>query len=313
VTLLKRKRILAAKQETTAGTIETLTAAEAAFNAYDVVFQQGISLEEREGQGGFGYLSSVVGGYTGTATFKVDLSWDDTGIPSWASVFLPACGYVDSSSLFEPVTAPPGQEGVKTLTIACFMDGVRKAIRGACGNVVFTFPTGRMATAEFTFTGIWVAPTDVALPAPTYPAAKPMRASSMTTTYDSITLCNESMSVDLGNEVVLRECATDASGFHAAIITNRNPKITCNPESKLVATRNTYGDFLAMEEAVFSASLAVGSLGNFIIYAPKAQVINVQEADRNRLVVDDIEFQCNRNGLLAADKDEELTFEFDLT
>jgi hypothetical protein len=310
VTLLKRKRILAAKQETTSGTIETLTAAEAAFNAYDVMFQQNISLEEREGQGGFGYLSSVIGGYIGTATFKVDLSWDDTGIPSWASVFLPACGYV-GSSLYEPETSPPGTNGVKTITLACFMDGQRKALRGACGNVVFTFPTGRMATAEFTFTGIWVPPTDVALPAPTYPVAKPLRAASMTTTYDSITLCNESMTIDLGNEVVMRECATDVSGFHAAIITNRNPKITCNPESKLVATRNTYGDFLAMEEAQFTATLIVGTVGNFVVSAPKAQVINVQEADRNRLVVDDLEFQCNRNGTAAADADEELTFEFD--
>jgi hypothetical protein len=308
VTLLKRKRVLAAKAEAASGTIEALTGAEAAFNAYDVVFQQGISLEEREGQGGFGYLSSVVGAYTGTASFKVDLSWDGATIPSWASVFLPACGLVLDTEVFEPVTSPPGVGGVTTVTIACFMDGVRKAIRGAAGNVVFTFPTGRMATAEFTFTGIWVAPTDVAILAPTYPTARPMRAASLTTVYDSITLCNESMSVDLGNEVVLRECATDASGFHAAIITNRNPKITCNPESKLVATRNTYGDFLGMDEAQFTATLAIGGGDSFIISAPKAQVINVQEADRNRLVVDDIELQCNKN---ASAVDEEITFTFD--
>jgi hypothetical protein len=63
-----------------------------------------------------------------------------------------------------------------------------------------------------------------------------------------------------------------------------------------------------MDEAAFTATLSIGGGDNFIVSAPKAQVINVQEADRNRLVVDDLEFQCNKN---ASAVDEEITFRFD--
>ena len=61
--LLKRRRVLAAKVEATSGTAETLTSAEGAFNAYDVMIQPEIDKEPREIQGSFGSLAAVPGGY----------------------------------------------------------------------------------------------------------------------------------------------------------------------------------------------------------------------------------------------------------
>src|SRR6056297_2341837 len=121
--LLKRKRVFAAKVEATAGTAETLTASEGAFNAYNVMIQPTVTVEEREAQASFNRLAGVPGARQGTATFRTDIHYDATNIPTWASVLLPACGFVDDDPSFLPKTAAPGT-GVKTLTIGCFQDGM---------------------------------------------------------------------------------------------------------------------------------------------------------------------------------------------
>jgi hypothetical protein len=120
--ILKRRRVLAAKIEVTSGTAETLTSAEGVFNAYDVMIQLDIDMESREGQGSFGTLAAVPGGYKGKATFKTDCGWDGSVTePTWADTFLPACGWVKAGgNTFTPRSEGPGAN-VKTLTIGCYL------------------------------------------------------------------------------------------------------------------------------------------------------------------------------------------------
>jgi hypothetical protein len=307
MTLLKRKKVLAAKVEATVGTAESLTGSDASFNAYDIMFQPEIEVESREGNGGFGQLAAVTGGYKGKATFKVDAGWDGTATePSWADTFLPACGVVKASQVFTPRSEAPGSN-VKTLTLGCYLDGMYKQIHGAVGTFKLVCPTGKMAYFEFEFSGIWSAPTDVAILSPTYPTALPLRYANSTTTYSSTALCLENLTLDIGNEITYRECATSTSGYHSAIITNRIPKVTGNPEAKLVATRAPYAQFLAMSEAVLTWDLDGPTNSALTIAAPKAQVVKCTEGERNKLVTDEIEWQLNRNG---STQDQEFTFTF---
>lgn len=307
MTLLKRKRVLAAKIETTVGTAISLTGSDASFNAYDVMIQPEIEVESREGNGGFGMLSSVVGGYKGRATFKIDAGWDGTATePSWADTFLPACGVVKSSQVFTPRSEAPGTN-VKTLTIGAYCDGVFKSICGAVGNAKLVSPTGRMAYWDFDFQGIWIPPTDVALVTPTYPTALPLRYANSTTTFASVALCLENLTLDFGNEITYRECASTVGGYHSAIITARNPKVTGNPESKLIATRDPNGQFLAMTEGILTWGLDGPTNSVLTVSAPKAQITKVTEGDRNKLVTDEIEWQLNRDGS-TADQEFSITF-----
>jgi len=296
MTLLKRKRVLAAKIETTPGTAEALTSAEAAFNAYDVMIQHEIELESREGQAAFGMRPSVPGGYKGRVTFKHDASWDGTSTePSWADTFLPACGWVKSGQVFTPRTEAPGTN-VKTLTIAVYLDGVRKLLRGCVGTFKLNCPTGKAAFLEFDFMGIWDSPTDTAILAPTYPTASPLRFASSVTTWNSVDLFVENMTLDSGNAMLLREDPSDVSGFKAGLITNRLVKITGNPEAKLVATQDRYGKLLDMSEHALTFDLDGPTNSKITIAAPKAQIVTISEADRENMVVDEIEWQANRNG-----------------
>ena len=167
--LLKKQRCLAIATETTIGTAPSLSASDAALNAYDVMIQANITNEQRQRQGGFGQLESVPGIRQGTATFRTEVYGDGAGgVPLWASVLLPACGWVDSSGTFSPTTEAPGSN-VKTITLASYQAGRRKLLTGAMGTFVMTFASGKPVTIDWTFTGIYNAPTDLAILSPTYP------------------------------------------------------------------------------------------------------------------------------------------------
>ena len=306
--LYKRKKTLAAKVEGTPGTAEALTNAEGAFNAYDIMLQPSISFEDREGSGSFNYLTAISQARSATITFKTDVAWDGTATePSIFTVLMPACGWTETTNVWKPRSEAPGTN-VKTLTMGTYVDGVLKTIKGAVGTYVITLTTGGMITIEWTFTGVYVEPTDVAIIAPTYPTESPLRFAAATAcSFNSVALKVQQITIDAGNEVALLEDPTDASGFIHAIITNRRPTITANPESILVATQNRHNIWTTSTPYTIQITLDGPSTSTLGITAPKAQIINIQEADRNRIVTDEIEFLCTKNG---ATQNEELYFTF---
>lgn len=307
--LLRRRAVFAAKVETTVGTAETLTGSEGAFNARDFVIQPNIPMTRREGQGGFNYLPSVPEGMTGTCTIVHDLSYDGTNIPTWASVLLPACGWVDTAGVFSPVSSGPGSDGVKTVTIGHYKDGKRSLLSGAMGTFTITCPTGKVAYITFTFTGKYSSnETDTALISPTYPTTIPLRFAAGAFTFNSVALCTSTATVDAGNSVIMRECvnASDRSGFVSAIVTNRAPVITADPESVLVATQDR--DAVWLTSAPYALSLQVGTTGAAVtIAAPKAQLENKQQGNRNDLMTDDLTWLATAGSSV----DTEMTITFD--
>lgn len=301
-------RTIAAKIETTAGTAETLTASEGTFDVYEPTIQATVEMDERNSQGSFNRYSQIAGTQMGTVTFRTDVTIGATTLPEWATTFLPACGWVESTNVFTPRSESIGSN-VKTLTIGMYENGVFKSIAGACGTFRIVCPAGRLATIEWTFTGVWQGVSDVSLISPTYPADVPLRFASATCTYDSVAQKVENMTIDAGNNVVMREDPSTSQGYISAVITNRYPKITANPESTLVATDDHYGDWLSNSEAALAVTLNGPSSSSLAISAPKAQIINAQEGDRNGIQIDDIEWACNKNG---TNKDQELSLTFTL-
>lgn len=306
--LLRRKAVFAAKVETTPGTAESLTAAEGVFNARDFIIQPSIAMTRREGQGGFNYLPSIPEGMMGTCTIVHDLTYNGTDIPTWASVLLPACGWVDSAGTFSPKTEAPGSN-VKTLTIGHYKDGKRAMLSGAMGTFTITCQTGKVAYITFTFTGKYSSnETDTALIAPTYPTATPLRFAAGALTWNSVALCTSNVTVDAGNSVIMRECvnASDRSGYVAAIVTNRAPVITADPESVLVATQDRDAKWLTWAPEAFS--MQIGTAGASItVAAPEAQLENKQQGNRSDILTDDLTWLATAGSSV----DSELTIAFD--
>ena len=175
------------------------------------------------------------------------------------------------------------------------------------GSFVINLPTGRPGFIEWTFTGVWQAPTAVSMITPTYPTVMPLRYAGGLAEWNNANLCVESATINSGNTVIMRECPTTAAGYISAFITDRVPTISINPEATTIAAQDRWAAWLASTE--FALELDVAGPTNAVLSfdAPKAQIINNQEADREGMVTDDIEFQCNKNG---ATHDEELSITF---
>lgn len=306
--LLRRKRVLAAKAEATPGTAEALVAADAALNAFNVELLPTAEFQEREGQSAFSPLPGVVGAESGTCSFMTELELGSGAHPFWALRLLPAVGLVATGDVYKPLTAGPGAS-VKTLTIGSYQDGLFKSIKGAMGTAVFRFMSGQKIEIDWTFTGIWVPPTDVAILAPTYPTRAPVRFVSSSLAIAAWTPKVEQLTIDLGNQVILREDSTSASGFSTALITGRRITGTLNPESELVVGKDYHGEWLSETEQ----ALVIGPLSQALISlkfdVPKLQFTNVQGGERNQVQTDELTFQCNRS---AAAGDDELSLTFDV-
>lgn len=296
--LLRRRAVFAAAQETTVGTAESLSASNGAFNARDFVLQPSVGMTRREGQGGFNYLASIPEGMQGTCTITHDLAYDGSAIPSWASVLLPACGFVESSGTFSPVSRGPGVGDVKTLTIGHYKDGKLAKLSGAMGTFQINLNTGQVATITFTFTGKYSEnETDTALIAPTYPTTIPLRFAAGGFTWNSVNLCTASATVDAGNQVIMRECvnASDRSGYLSAVVTNRTPTVTADPESVLVGSQDRDALWLTSSPQAMAITINGVDDSTVVIDLPKAQLENKQQGNRNDLMTDDLTWLASAN------------------
>src|SRR5690606_25771043 len=125
--------------------------------------------------------------------------------------------------------------------------------------------------------------------------------------WNDVNMCVEQATINLGNTVIMRECPTTIAGFISAYITDRVPTVSINPEAATIAAQDRWAAWLASTEHALELDVAGPDESVLSFDAPKAQIINNQEGDRNGLVIDDIEMQCNKNG---ATHDQELSISF---
>lgn len=311
--LLKNRRVLAAKQETTAGTAIALTSGtDGIINAYDVTIDADIPYNERRAPGGFGRLAGVVGAYAGSIKFKVELygSGSAGSSPAWATVLLPACG-MSGSPTFSPISAASAQ---KTVTIAVLEDGLRKTIYGAMGTFTVHLEDGKVGYLEFDFKGIWSPPVDAAMFTPQFTTVIPPRVAAMTLTIGAYTPTASKVTIAMGNVVSYREDLTQASGYIATVITDRKVTGSLDPEATAVssqtgdetATYDAFGIWTAGTVAQLTCTIGSGGTG-CTITLPDLQYQAIKEGERNGKVTSDLEFVGTQNSTTV---DSEITIAF---
>jgi len=303
VPVIKQRSLLAAKTEVTSGTAETLAAADGAFNVFDLQMQANISMQERMGSGSFSMLPSIGDLRQATVSFKTEIYGTGTGtVPAWASTFLPACGWTAAALVFTPKTESPGA-AVKTLTMAHYVDGYRILMRGCAGTFKIVAETGKIAMIEWTFTGAYVELANATLLAPTYPTTLPFRVSNAPFSLGAWQPCCNRIEIDAGNQVAVRPCQTqsDGSGIAAAHINGRRVTMSMDPEMVLTGTATPWADWTSHTERAFSLELQ-DTTDQVTFAAPKAQILNAQQADRGGIVTANLQLGANRNS--AAGNDE---------
>ena len=313
--MLTKRRVLAAKVETTEGTAETLTASEGGILAIEPKVDVDIAMHERNpSKASIGRFASLPGSRRASISFKVEvkgagIAYSATDLPA-LNVYLMACGFsktVDTTPGSETVTYAPASTGVSSITIGCYEDGVIKSIKGARGNVKITMKQGEPVTMEFEFVGVWNGLTDGAMIAPTYESTIPPIFRSATFTVDSYAAVMSAINIDAGNEMHLRESINTVEGFLSNVITGRKMIGDMDPEMVLVATRDWYGKWLAGT----TGALNIGSIGatqynQFTITGPKLLPTKINDDDAEGQAIAGHSFELAENS-----GDDEISILFD--
>ncbi len=305
-TLLVRNRVLAIANESTTGTAGTLDAT--ACGAFGVLRDISVKAEipsyERQGQQYLSKLKPIPGAKKGTVEFTSEV-FSSAGAPSWATILLPACGMLNTSSVFTPQTAT-ASNGMHTATIGSYEAGRLRSVKGCAGTYKIKGKSGEPLLITWTFTGGFVSPTTTAIPGPiTYPTPVPPRFAGATFTVGGTTYRISDFEFDAGNTVYLREDPTDVSGYRASIVTDRKPMIRIDPESLPLSTQDWYAAYMASTSYAFD--LKIGSSGNFFELTAPALALETSPdfKDSTGLMRDQLEFVCTKS---SGDDEYVLTF-----
>ena len=186
-------------------------------------------------------------------TFSVELAGSGTAgdAPQYGKA-LKACGLAETVVASTSVTYTPVSSSFGSVTIHYNIDGVRHKVTGCRGTFTLNTNVGEIPTIDFSFTGIYNAPDDSALPSVTYAnQATPLvfkNGNTDTFSLLSYSGCLQSVSFDIGNTLVYREligCNKEV------LITDRASNGTVVLEAVTIATKD-----------YFSAALTDGTLGN---------------------------------------------------
>ena len=175
-------------------------------------------------------------------TFSVELAGSGTAgtAPRYGSA-LKACGLSEVISSGTSVTYSPVQTGFSSVTIHYNVDGVRHIVTGCRGTFELSAEVGAIPTINFTFTGIYNAPTDTALPTVTYGnQATPLIFKKGNTTGFQLLSYNGalmSISMDLGVTTVYRELV---GGTKEVLITDRASNGSVTIEAPTIAQKDYF-------------------------------------------------------------------------
>jgi hypothetical protein len=248
------KSQVAIKLEAVPGTAETLTNTEVVLTTDIPTYEATPDVIERNAtSASHDSRGVVIGKRSAKISFKMWIrglsAASGGGNPNDFGAALRACSVTVAYSGTTPneiATYTPNSSALDYATIAIYRDGKRYMIHGAQGNCVLTFRTGAPTLAEFTFTGIYNAPTTAALLTPTYSAiVEPPFLSASLSILGFGTAKIDSLTLDLGNEVVIRPYPNTTTGIFTAQIVSRKPKFTIDPEEEVVATKDFWAEFIA--------------------------------------------------------------------
>jgi len=114
-----------------------------------------------------GSATQVVVGQKTMLDFEVEITGAGTSavtIPKFDAL-LQACGFAGVVNTTVSYDYTPVSSGMKSVTLYCFIDGIKHALVGAMGSVDFDFTTKQIPKMKFKFVGLYSVPTDSANPA----------------------------------------------------------------------------------------------------------------------------------------------------
>ena len=279
--LLLRKRLILIETESTYGTDPTPDGADAVLvRDLNITPQQSDTVSRDLIRPYLGASEILLANTRVECTFSVELAGSGTAgtAPQYGKA-LQACGLSETVVAATSVTYAPVSSNFDSVTIHYNIDGVRHKVTGARGTFTLNANVGEIPTIDFTFTGIYNAPDDSALPTATYAnQATPLifkNGNTDTFSLLSYSGCLQSVSMDLGNSIVYREligCDKEV------LITDRSASGTVVVEAPTIAQKD-----------YFAAALTDGTLGN-LTFQHGTAAGNIVDFSSTRVDIGDVSY-----------------------
>lgn len=278
---LLRKRLILIETEVTYGTDAAPTGADAVLvRDLNITPQQSDTVNRDLIRPYLGASEILLANTRVECTFSVELAGSGAAgtAPQYGKA-LQACGLSETIVATTSVTYAPVSSSFDSVTIHYNIDGVRHKVTGARGTFVMNTSVGEIPTIDFTFTGVYNAPDDSALPTATYAnQATPLifkNGNTDTFSLLSYSGCLQSVSMDLGNTLVYREligCDKEV------LITDRASNGTVVIELPTIA-----------EKDYFTAALTDGTLGD-LTFQHGTTAGNIVDFASSRIDIGDVSY-----------------------
>lgn len=276
---LWRRREVLAQIESAYGTDSSPTgAANAILLSNATVEVQADDVDRELIRGTIGRIGSLRAKQRSVVRASVELAGSGAaGTPPKWGVLARACGMSETIVASTRVDYRPVSSGHESVTIYFFADGIRHRVLGARGTGKLRLMAGEVPRLEVELTGLYEAPTDVALPAGTYTGWEtpmvPSKVATPTAALHGVNVVTTGLELDLGNEVVHRNLI----GAEDVSITGRDPAGEMTIEAVPIATKNWWT--VADNATLAALSLIHGTTaGNIVeIAASNVQIIAPRE------------------------------------
>ena len=252
--LLTRKRVILIETESSYGTDPTPAGTDVVLVTDLTITPQSSDVVNRDVVRPYlGSSEQLLANTRVECTFSVELAGSGTAgtAPRYGSA-LKATGLSETISGGNTVTYAPVSSSFSSVTIHYNIDGVRHKVTGCRGTFSLSAEVGAIPLINFTFTGIYNAPDDSAIPTVTYGnQATPLIFKNGNTSGFSLLSYSgalQSLTMDLGVSTVYRELV---GGTKEVIITDRASAGSVSIEAPTIAQKD-----------YFTAALSDSSLGN---------------------------------------------------
>lgn len=211
---------------------------------------------------------------------------------------LEACGMTVDTTVANTFKYQPSSATFPSLTIHYHVDGIIHKVLGCRGSVSITANVGEIPMLEFSFTGVYVDPTNATLPTPQYgnQADPVLFKNGNTTGFELLSFSGalQSFSFDLGNEIVYRELV---GGSKDVLITNRSAGGSVSIEAPPLTGSGNFDFFApavdddrALGNLQFTHGTVQGNKVQFI--SDKVDIGDVAYGEQDGIVMLEIPYTC---------------------
>lgn len=281
--LLSRKRLILAKTEATYGTDATPSGSDAILvRALDITPLESDVVSRDLIRPYLGNSDQLLANSRVRVTCEVELAGSGTAgtAPKFGPLLL-SCGMSATTVASTSVTYAPVSSSFSSSTIYYFIDGVQHKLTGCRGTVSMSCQLGQIPTLSFEMTGIYNAPSDVALPAVTYSQPTPLIFKDGNTSafsFFSYSGCLSSVSFNLANQITYRELVGCTK---QVMLLDRKPAGEVMIEAPTIATKDYFSAALGISTGNLTF-LHGTTAGNRVTFtASQVDVVNPSYSDQD--------------------------------